>query len=289
MSVYLFDERRWLSDDPQVYAKFLKGAVTDIIVLVYGYRHGGIVGYKSKYIESDNVYKNRLLSFINIMSASGIRVHAAFQVCRINRKKNLAVVGYGSKFYDIQNPEFQDYIVNLIGECATLPVNGICLDYIRTDDLWNPERNVRTLSEIVKNIYLRVKSINPDCIVSSTTSPYKDMTHPKLRKTGRRAIEWANSGYQDILFDMKYGGPKGKAGDPPDMELVYKARELTTTPVIVMVSSYQKGSEGKPEPTSGVKFAKVLNTVFDENDVAIYTGWLFSDEQKVLTQQQYGP
>ena len=288
MSVYLFDERRWMSEDPETYADFLEGSITDIIVLVYGYRYGGVVGWKSRYIESDARYSDRLHKLIKAMATKGIRVHAAFQVCRINRKSKYIAHKQGSKFVDVHDLQFQKYISNLMSECASLPVHGICMDYIRTDDYRDAEKNDISIESIVRQSYQKIKLVNRNCIVSSTTAPYKDIIHPQLLKTGRKAIRWANNGYHDILFDMKYGGPKGKAGDPPDMGQVYEARKLTNIPIVVMISSYKKDFDGKPLPTDAAQFARALNSVIDEDDLAIYTGWLFTEEQGLLVEQMYG-
>ena len=43
------DELQEKADD---YASLIKGAVTDLIVLVYGSVHGGAIGWKSRFIDS---------------------------------------------------------------------------------------------------------------------------------------------------------------------------------------------------------------------------------------------
>lgn len=286
MAVYLFDERRWHKDDADEYAEFLKDSVTDLIVLVYGARHGGVIGWESDLIDTA-ISKSKLPNLIEAMNKRGIRVHAAFQVCRVNRKSIFKPHTNGSKFVDVHDLNFQKFIVDLMSECATLPIDGICMDYVRTDDYRDPVKNDASIESIVKGAYQKIKSVNAQCVVSSTTSPYKDITHPKLLMTGRKAIQWANNGYQDILFDMKYGGNRGEAGDPPDMSLVYKARELTDVPVIVMVSSFRRKSKSNPVPTDAQKFSEVLDSIADEEEIAIYTGWLFTKEQALLVEQMY--
>lgn len=287
MTVYLFDERRWLEDDPHDYAEFLKDSVTDLIVLVYGARHSGVVGWRSRLIDTAINTKSKLLDLIEAMNERRIRVHAAFQVCRVNRKSIFKSHTKGSKFVDVHDLGFQNFIIDLMSECAALPVNGICMDYVRTDDYRKPEKNDDSIESIVKGAYQKIKLVNPQCTVSSTTSPYKDITHPKLRMNGRKAINWANNGYHDVLFDMKYGSNLGEDGDPPDMSLVYKARELTDVPVIVMVSSFRRKSKNNPVPTDAQKFSEVLNSILDEEEIAIYTGWLFTKEQALLVEQMY--
>lgn len=288
MTVYLYDERRWQKDDPSDYADFLHGSVTDVVVLVYGARKGGVIGWKSRLIDTAKPGKLQLLDFIKVMNKRGIRVHAAFQVCRVNRKSKFKAHSGRSKFVDVHNLKFQEFITNLMSECAALPVHGICMDYIRTDDYSDAEKNDVSIESIVRQAYQKIKLVNHKCIVSSTTAPYKDINHPQLLKTGRKAIRWANNGYHDILFDMKYGGPKGKAGDPPDMGQVYEARKLTNVPIVAMIASYKKDVDGKPMPTDAAQFARVLNSVIDEDDIAIYTGWLFTEEQALLVEQMYG-
>lgn len=295
MTVYLYDERRWIYEDPDVYAEFLEGSVTDLIVLVWGYRYTGIVGYKSDLVASDSRYTELLGRVIAAMHRRGIRVHASFQVCRINKATLARFPSYkrfpfyknASKFVDVHNNEFQTFISDLMSESAKLPIAGVCLDYIRTSDYHNAEKNDISIGNIVKETFEKIKFINPECIVSSTTKPYIDLTYGDYKRSGRKAIHWANAGYHDVIFYMSYGNDNvnGVYGDPPDMDVVYKARKLTDTPVIVMASSYKKDSAGKSVPTDSEQFAKVLDSVFDEDDIAIYTGWLFTDEQAILVEQ----
>lgn len=289
MAVYLFDEKRWYEDEPEAYADFLHGAVTDLIVLVYGAWQGGAMGWKSRYIDSmSGISDTRLLDVIAAMHSRNIRVHAAFNVCIVNSKSGFKPHRLGSKFVDVHKPEFHAYIASLMAECAKLPVDGICIDYCRTDDFRDADKNDRSLASLVKLIYENVKYVNRDCVVSSATTPYLDLTHPELKKTGRKAIHWANNGFQDLLFDMNYGNLKGKHGDAPDMSTVYNARKLTNTPIIVMVSSYKNGAKGVPFPTDAEQFSRVIDSVYSEDDVAIYTGWLFTEDQALLTSQMFG-
>jgi len=251
--------------------------------------HGGAIGWKSRFIDSmDGVTESKLIDVIAAMNKRGIRVHAAFNTCRVDRKTIYKPHRRGSQFVDVHNPEFQSFISDLVAECAELPVDGVCIDYFRTDDYTSPARNDASIETIVRMTYGKVKRIKPECVVSSTTTPYLDITHPQLKRTGRKAIRWANNGYQDILFDMNYGNRIGVYGDPPDMGVIYKARKLTNVPVVVMVSSYKKDKKGKPVPTDSVQFARVLDTVFNEENIAIYTGWLFTNEHAALTRQTHG-
>ena len=288
MAVYLFDEKRWYEEDSDAYAEFLQDSISDLIVLAYGSSRGGAIGWKSKFIDSmSGVSDTKLLEVIASMNKKGIRVHVAFNTCRTDPKSPFKSHKRGSQFVDVHSSAFQEYISNLMAECAVLPVDGICIDYCRTDDKRNVKKNNASIEAIVSSAYKKIKLINKNCVVSSTTTPYRDVTHPDLIKTGRKAIAWANAGYQDILFDMNYGNVKGVHGDPPDMYLVDQARKLTNVPVVVMVSSYKKNRKGAPVSTDAVLFAKVLDSVFAEDDIAIYTGWLFTEEQAALTRQMY--
>jgi hypothetical protein len=73
---------------------------------------------------------------------------------------------------------------------------------------------------------------------------------------------------------MNYGNRISVYIDPPDKEVICKARKLTNVPVVVMVSSYKKDKKGKLVPTDSVQFAQVLDTVFNEENIAIYIGCL---------------
>jgi len=240
------------------------------------------------------------------MNKVGIKVHAAFNTCRSDATKGLFPPHYeGSYLVDVHNPEFQVFISDLMGECAAISgIDGICLDYIRADykdadgtliSETDGERNDESIATIVRMTYEKVKAVNPECVVSSTTAPYYDIAHPKMVRSGRKAIDWANNGYHDILFEMNSGKywtleqPShvvGATGDPPHLEeFTYKGRELLNDPekLIVMVSSYENTREGAVVPTDSVKWQAVLDAVKDEEELAIYTAWLFTDEHAALT------
>lgn len=73
---------------------------------------------------------------------------------------------------------------------------------------------------------------------------------------------------------MNYGNYISVCIDPPDMDVICKARKLTNVPVVVMVSSYKKSKKRKLVPTDSVQFARVFDTVFNEKNITIYTGCL---------------
>ena len=226
------------------------------------------------------------------MHSRGIRVHAAFNTCRADATRGLfPPYKEGAKFVDVHNPEFQEFISDLTADCAGQGVDGICLDYIRTMDLADPAKNDVSIENIVRMVYEKVKIVNPNCIVSSTTAPYYDTINPSAMKWGRKAINWANKGYQDVIFGMNYGqywehgvGSVGTLGDPPHMFLIDEGRKLMNDPekLIVMVGDY-KVVGGVPVPTTPTEFQLVLDAVSEEETIAIYTGWLFTNEHAALT------
>ena len=305
-TVYLYDERKWCKKNVNTYADSIKGAVTDLIVLVYGHYNGGTMGWKSSLIPHTSwraaIPKNQLRALIAAMHSRGIRVHAAFNTCRQDATGGLfppiPIRNKHKTFVDVHNPVFQEFISDLTAECAGQGVDGICLDYIRTIDLSNPAKNDVSIENIVRMVYEKVKIVNPNCIVSSTTAPYYDTVNPTAKKWGRKAINWANKGYQDIIFDMNYGpyhkngvGPRlGKDGDPPHMSYIYEGRKLMNNPekLVVLAGSYKVIGKGKTVPTDSVQFAKVLDTVAAEETIGIYTGWLLSNQQIALLKEARG-
>ena len=298
MAVYLFDEKRWYEENVNTYADSIKGAVTDLIVMVYGHYAGGTMGWKSSLIPPISwgavILGNQLTVLISAMHSRGIRVHAAFNTCRADATRGLFPPHTpGGKFVDVHNPVFQTFISDLVAECAeTLPIDGVCLDFIRTDDYTSPRdsagnipKNDASIENIVRMVYEKTKAVKPECIVSSTTTPWRDITHPTLSLTGRKAINWANAGIQDIIFGFEYG-------KPPNLETqnIEGVRALITngTPFIGMYANYTKDGSGLIIPVTPAQFQEVLDTVSHEETIAIYTGWLLTDEHIALLEEVRG-
>ena len=290
MAVYLFDEKRWYEENVNTYADSIKGAVTDLIVMVYGHYAGGTMGWKSSLIPHISwgavILGNQLTVLISAMHSRGIRVHAAFNTCRVDATRGLFPPHQeGSKFVDVHNPEFQEFISDLTADCAGKGVDGICLDFIRTDDVADPAKNDVSIENIVRMVYEKVKIVNPESIVSSTTVPYLDITHPSLLKRGRKAINWANKGYQDIIFGFEYGIPPNPAVMAFDD---VRALILNNVPYVAMVACYDRNAAGAAISQTSAQFQSVLDGVSDEETIAIYTGWLFTNEHIALLKEVRG-
>ena len=160
-----------------------------------------------------------------------------------------------------RNPAFQKDISDLTADCARLGVDGINLDFIRTDYTLeggvpaDRVKNDASIEKIVRMIYEKVKAVNSGCIVSSTTVPYYDITNPVMIRGGRKAINWANAGIQDIIFGFEYGIPPN-----PKIMQFKKIRELVTTdvPYIAMVGNWTRdGVKGR-----NTQYHKRLRSVY---------------------------
>jgi len=129
-------------------------------------------------------------------------------------------------------------------------------------------------------IYEKVKAVKPDCIVSSTTVPWLDITHPSLIRQGRKAINWANAGIQDIIFGFEYGIPPN-----PEVMQFDAIRALITTnvPYYAFIGCYDREEDGTAISQTSAQFQSVLDAVSNEETIGIYTGWLFTNEHAALT------
>ena len=302
-TVYLFDEEQWYLQDTETYAKSIKGLFTDIMIMVYGHHQGGTMGWQSTamplYVSDSNpISKTKLSEVIPIFHKHGIRVHALFNACRSDATRGKyppLVPTARTGLVDPHNPAFQKDISDLTADCARLGVDGINLDFIRTDYTLeggvpaDRVKNDASIEKIVRMIYEKVKAVNSGCIVSSTTVPYYDITNPVAIRNGRKAINWANAGIQDMIFGFEYGIPPN-----PEIMQFKKIRELVTTdvPYIAMVGNWTRDGEkdrgthpprtGNTIPQSHDEFASVLNAVKGEENICIYHAASLTDEHKEL-------
>ena len=294
-TAYLFDEEQWYLQDTETYARSIKGIFTDIMIMVYGHHMGGTMGFESSamplYISGSNpISKTKLSKVIPIFHKHGIRVHALFNACRSDatRGKYQPRVS-GQKphhgLVDARIVQFQNDIATITADCVKLGVDGINLDFIRNDYTLNggvsanEKENNEAIQSIVQKVYDRVKSINPACLVSTTTVPYYDITNELMRRSGRKAINWANAGIQDIIFGFEYGIPPN-----PEIMQFKKIRELVTTdvPYIAMVGNWTRDGAGTTIPQTPDQFTSVLDAVKGEQNICIYHAASLIDEHKEL-------
>ena len=292
-TAYLFDEEQWYLQDTETYARSIKGIFTDIMIMVYGHYWGGTMGWQSSAMPTYASFSNpisptKLSGVIPIFHKHGIRVHAIFNACRADATKwkyPALVPSAKTGLVDPHNPAFQKDISDLTADCARLGVDGINLNFIRTDYTLkdgvpaDQVKNDASIEKIVKMIYEKVKAVNSGCIVSSTTVPYYDITNSLMMRAGRKAINWANAGIQDIIFGFEYGIPPN-----PEITQFKKIRELVTTdvPYIAMVADWTRDVGGTTIPQTPDQFTSVLDAVKGEQNICIYHAASLTDEHKEL-------
>ena len=138
--------------------------------------------------------------------------------CRAIRKKMPHAVkrdgAYG--YLDPSRREVADYLADLCGEIASrYDVDGIHLDYIRYPETVRTgisAAKARTnITEIVRDIYFRVKSVKPWIKMScSPIGKYSDLSRYSSRGWNARdrvhqdAQSWLRDDIMDIVFPMMY-------------------------------------------------------------------------------------
>jgi hypothetical protein len=181
--------------------------------------------------------KDYFKEFIEKAHSAGIEVHPWFCVSlNIWDKHNeWSSSGTPTQFYDIHNPDFRKYIVDLMIEVVQkYDIDGVNLDYIRSGGICNSSyciedyfnktgRNltidiVSNLSKvyewegkdvelIVKDFHDRAKKIKPDLVISvdggDRDELYSDFTR-KNSSEGRNSLFWIEKGLVDIVFGMDY-------------------------------------------------------------------------------------
>lgn len=318
----MFDDDRWYQASPnhpgETITEFCDAmqdaGVTDLLVTVCGHYQGGTMGWGSgTYIdvydhEFEPIPATHLTTLINLCTPRGINVHGVVNTATANWTLTAySVIHANSILVDVNDAGWQAWITNIYTELAGVEgLAGINLDFIRGEpyesDGGTPISEAAgathdvTMAALVADIYNGCKAVNPNLIISSWTTPFNDTDHPVLDLAGRKAINWFNSGHQDIIFDGNYGsyyhktiGLIGATGDPPHMELAYSARKLMGHPdsLVVMAATYEDDND--PTTLGAGKFNAILNTLAAERDVAFYTSWLFTDELGALLKESRFP
>lgn len=168
--------------------------------------------------------------------ARGIEVHPWFTVAlRLDRRRpELFSAETPVDSYDVHNPEFRRFIVNLVTDMVRrYPVDGINLDYVRslgtctcatcsaeygrrygrtlTDDAREAAgrgRRIPSLEEwhgeavgaIVRELSSQVRKLRPGTVISMDGHPLA----LNLLAQGQDAVLWERNGWIDLVFSMEY-------------------------------------------------------------------------------------
>lgn len=219
--------------------------------------------------------KDPLRYLIDRAHSRGIEVHPWFTISL--RQRPILTQYYNSgtpeESFDVRNPAFREYIVNLMLEVVkNYDVDGINLDYIRSGGICtskeclddykakNGGKDVRDdykkifryddslkrvaawnepyITDIVKRFSTQAKQIKPNLIISVDTHPgWKD-----FQAQGANSIAWANAGLIDVIYDMQYM-------PEIDVKAFNEALAKLNDPskLVLMVGNYE-ATDNKPKP-----------------------------------------
>jgi len=198
---------------------------------------------------------------------AGIEVHACITVTLRGSKlfPEFAPAGTPTNAYDIHDPAFRRFIVELAAEVAQrYPVDGINLDYIRSMGICTSARcaadyrsrfdrsllldaakselpgarvesleqwNYEAVTDVVKQVAARLHDIRPDILLSVDAHPLD----PDLMLQGQDSVRWAQEGLIDLVVDMRYN----RVLDRATMDRVYEAIG-TPNRLAIMLADYDK-------------------------------------------------
>lgn len=206
--------------------------------------HGNGTYYPTRLTEPDPklaaviTSEDPLAYLIGKAHALGIEVHPWFTVVRRenNRYPEWYSDGVPDGAYDVHNPRFREFIVDLMLDVVKrYNIDGINLDYIRAmglctssscqDDyrrtggnaFW-PDYALRgvigtartrleqwqdgAVRDIMQNFVIRAKQLKPNLVISVDGHPKPHTEHRALE--GRNEVAWVNEGLIDVIFAMDY-------------------------------------------------------------------------------------
>ncbi len=205
--------------------------------------YGGGTYYPSRLVDPDpNVAQvlsadDPLAYLIQQAHARGIEVHGSFTVAQRSNEKLTGFFGPGvpPKSYDIHNPRFRDFIVDIVADAATrYPLDGVNLDYIRAigictspscrrDYALATKRNLaadylvrftsavagraisdwqqRAVHDIVSRIRQRLDALGRHVTLSVCFNSVEDAPYSL---EGRDVGLWIREGLVDLALDMQY-------------------------------------------------------------------------------------
>ena len=278
--IALFDENYAIAIDgshpygdytPATYtARLIANQITDAYLLVEKQVVGNYLG--------DN-YPDDRVPFRDALQAAGIKCHAVFNTFKFI--EGFPETGDPDHFADIYDETFPDYMEARIARILSLSAgfDGVCLDFVRTDDASDEAAAKELLAGAVSDIYAAVKADDSSKIVSCIGKPWSEPS-TSGGATGRDCTRWAREGYMDLVWCLNYGNndPGGARGDPPNLDLQRRAQAKCPVPCLPAVSCYQDGTPAVP---SEIWDAIPYRFVYD--NYMIYTGWLFAGMENVPT------
>ncbi|MBC7089228.1 MAG: hypothetical protein H5T39_05755, partial [Methanobacteriales archaeon] len=136
-------------------------------------------------------YRDKLLNFIQKASNANIKVHA-WVIC----------LQQNGTWIDPTNETYIDNLIGTIRGYLIPGVSGVHLDYIRYPGNASEFPNATDIiTEIVKRVYVTVKSIKPNVLVSAALMPEKGVN---AYYYGQDYAQLAQ--YLDVLIPMAYKG-----------------------------------------------------------------------------------
>ncbi len=239
---------------------------------------------------------------------SGIQVYAWFNV--VQRRAEILPDFYDEgtpdDAFDVHNPRFRSFIVQLILEVANrYPIDGINLDHIRSMGFCSSKScredydrttggnlktdllarrvskeasarlarwNAAAVRDIVVQVSEGVREINPDIVLSVDAHPL----HTGLRLQGQESVQWANEGLIDRIFNMDYH-------TKPDLVLIDKLNKALERPAMVtmLFGTYEVGAnETVPRsPSLITNYVRIARQLLPNSGVAFYHRKQISDAQ----------
>lgn len=269
-----------------------------------GTRYPSKVAPPAKYIAPGDA----LATLIRVAHENGIEVHPWFTVTYRSREflKEYYDEDTAENSFDIQRPEFRDFIVGLILDVVKrYDVDGINLDYIRTMGIPNSKYAVKAyknrygrdlradqrifdarggiephmqefsdeaVEDIVRRISKEARRLKPHLVISVDGHPRSRLLPPSDQ--GRHEIKWANAGLIDVIYGMSYDRN-------PDVEgLDVAGEELKDQSKLIMLISNFDYVKGKPVPRDAAAVSDLVTLTQRKwnRGVGVYLYSMLSDE-----------
>lgn len=285
--------------------------------------HGRGVTWKSGLPLEPRMQKNPrhladpLANLIREAHAAGLEVHPWFTV--MLRQRDFMPSGWSAgapdKAFDVHNPEFQRFMVDLIADVVRrYDVDGINLDYIRSKGICSSSvceaayvratgRNLKTdrlltgvsgaahdavaawnersVTALVASISREVRAVKPGVKLSISTHA----ALPELRIEGANGIEWTNRGLIDFILHIEYAQVADMRRD-----LLKEAMNRLDDPsrLIMIAGNYERNPRDKsdvwprePEAVgAAVRYALDFNP--HQQGMALYTYSYLTDGQSAV-------
>ena len=265
-----------------------------------------------RWLENAPKVKDPLKMLIEKAHALGIEVHPWFTVVLRQRDifPEFARVGSPDKAFNVHNPEYREYIIELMLEVVrNYDIQGINLDYIRSMGVclskqcidqykeytgrnlledyqsrwdYSPGRtailewNENAVTKIVSEFSRKARKIKPNLLISVDTHP----VNKRVRMEGANAIRWANDGYIDLIYDMQYKKAL-------DIEKFNKAKQTLNdkSKIALLVGNFERSRFNKttvyPREASHVSshMEKAKELGLESQAIGLYTYKFFTKEQ----------